>query len=200
MRHKPVGKLSRALGIPITPKAAKVMDERQTRPGQHGRSRHVPSEYGLRLREKQRLREQYFISEAHLRRAFAAAARRPGPTGENLFADLERRLDAVVVRAGFARSVYQARQLVSHGHIEVNEHRLDRPGARLDDGDVVTVREPSRSMPVFVAAREAPDPPAVPAYLEVRHDLLAVRVVRAARRHEVPVTCDEQLVIEFYAR
>lgn len=188
------------MGIPITPKAAKVMDARQTRPGQHGRSRHVPSEYGLRLREKQRLRAQYFISEAHLRRAFAAAARRAGRTGENLFADLERRLDAVVVRAGLARSVYQARQLVSHGHIEVNQQRLDRPGARLEDGDVVTVRETSRSMPVFVAARETPDLPAVPAYLDVRPDLLAVRVVRAARRHEVPVTCDEQLVVEFYAR
>jgi small subunit ribosomal protein S4 len=199
VRHKPVGKLSRALGIALTPKAEKILDERPSRPGQHGTSRHVLSEYGRRLREKQRLRAQYFISEAHLRRTFAHAVRRPGPTGENLFADLERRLDAVVLRAGLARTVYQARQLVGHGHIEVNGRRVDRPGARLVDGDVVSVRARSHGMPVFLAAREEPAV-AVPAYLEVRRDLLAARLVRDARRHEVPVTCDEQLVVEYYAR
>ncbi len=199
MRHKPVGKLSRALGIALTPKAERILDERPARPGQHGTSRHVLSEYGRRLREKQRLRAQYFISEAHLRRTFALASRRTGPTGENLFADLERRLDAVVLRAGLARTVYQARQLVSHGHIEVNGRRLDRPGARLSDGDVVQVRAGSHAMPVFAAAREEPRV-AVPHYLDIRREQLAVQVVRAARREEVPVTCDEQLVIEYYAR
>jgi small subunit ribosomal protein S4 len=199
VRHKPVGKRSRALGIALTPKAERILDERPARPGQHGKARHVLSEYGRRLREKQRLREQYFISEAHLRRTFALAARRPGPTGENLFADLERRLDAVVLRSGFARTVYQARQLVSHGHLEVNGRRLDRPGARLADGDVVSVRARSHAMPAFVAAREQPLVD-VPRYLDVRRDLLAVQVLRGARRDEVPVTCEEQLVIEFYAR
>lgn len=199
MRHKPVGKLSRALGIPITMKAAKVLDRREARPGQHGRARHNLSDYGRRLREKQRLREQYYISETQLRRTFAEAQRRPGPTGENLFSDLERRLDAVVLRAGFARSIYQARQLVSHGHIQVNDRRLDRPGARLGDGDVMTVREQSWGVPIFRVARDAPLLEQIPPYLEVRREVLAARVVRAARRDEVPVTCDEQLVIEYYA-
>jgi hypothetical protein len=123
VRHKPVGKRSRALGIALTPKAEKILDERPSRPGQHGTSRHLLPEYGRRLREKQRLPEQYFISE--------------------------------------------------------------------------TAR--SHAMPVFAAAREEPAV-AVPAYPDVRRDLLAVHVMRPACREEVPVTCDEQLVIEYYAR
>lgn len=200
MKHAPAGKLSRSLGIAITPKGGKVLDERPYRPGQHGRRRRDQTEYGLRLLEKQRLKAQYFISEKQLRRAFDAAARRPGRTDENLIADLERRLDAVVLRAGFARTIYQARQLVSHGHIQVNGDRVNLPAYRLRDGDFVSVKPASAEMPVFVAAREQANVEKTPAYLEVFSDQLATRLLRAPSRTEVPVICDVHLVVEYYAR
>lgn len=200
MRHKPAGSLSRSLGIPLTPKGAAVLDERPYRPGQHGRRRRDLTEYGRRLLEKQRLRAQYFISERQLRRAFADAARRPGRTDENLIADLERRLDAVVLRAGFARTIYQARQLVSHGHVLVNGSRVNIPSYRLKDGDYASIKPSSAHQPVFVAAREQENVATTPPYLEVRSDLLTARVLRDARRDECPVLCDAQLVVEYYAR
>ena len=200
MRHKPVGSLSRSLGIPVSPAGAKVLEERSYRPGQHGRRRHELSEYGRRLREKQRLRAQYFISEKQLRRYFEEASRRGGRTDDNLVRDLERRLDAVVLRSGFAKSVYQARQLVTHGHVLVNGKRLDRPAARLTDGDFIQIKEGSREMPVFVAAREQAHVDSTPPYLEVYPNALLSRVLRDAERAEVPIICDVQLVVEYYAR
>jgi len=200
MRHKPVGSLSRSLGIGITPKGAKVLDERPSRPGQHGRDRHTLTEYGTRLREKQRLRAQYHITERQLQRAFPEAARKPGRTGDNLIADLERRLDTVVLRAGFARSIYQARQLVSHGHVLVDGVRLNLPAYRVQDGEIVSIKPASTLMPVFVAAREGAHVDSTPPYLEVNRELLAARVLREAVRAESPVVCDMQLVVEYYAR
>jgi small subunit ribosomal protein S4 len=200
VRHKPVGSLSRSLGIAVTPKGHKVLEERGYRPGQHGRRRQDVSEYGRRLKEKQRLKAQYFISEKQLRRAFADAARKPGRTDVNLIQDLERRLDAVVLRSGFARSVYQARQLVSHGHVLVNDEKVDRPAYRLADGDVIAIRPKSHAMPVFVAAKEGTHVDSTPRYLEVLPHALMARVVRAAQRDEIPVVCDLQLVVEYYAR
>lgn len=200
MRHKPVGSLSRSLGVAVSPRGAKVLEERGYRPGQHGRRRQDVSEYGRRLKEKQRLKAQYFISEKQLRRAFAEASRKAGRTDVNLIQDLERRLDAVVLRAGFARSVYQARQLVSHGHVLVNDVKVDRPAQRLRDGDVVAIRAKSHDMPVFVAAREGANAETVPGYVEVLPTRLMARVVRDAQRDEIPVICDLQLVVEYYAR
>lgn len=200
MKHRPAGSLSRSLGIAVTPKGATVLDERPYRPGQHGRRRRDLTEYGRRLLEKQRLRAQYFISEKQLRRVFADAARRPGRTDENLVSDLERRLDAVVLRAGLARTIYQARQLVSHGHIQVDGERVTVPGYRLRDGSTVSARPASADLPVFVAARMGANVERTPAYLEVWPDRLAARVLRTAARDEVPVVCDVPLVVEYYAR
>ncbi len=198
MLHKPVTKLSRSLGIPLTDKAARIMEVRSYRPGVHGRARHTPSEYGVRLREKQRLKAQYHVSERQLRRAFAEAARRSGPTGDNLVADLERRLDATVLRAGLARTVYQARQMVSHGHVEVDGRRLDVPSARVAVGQQVRIRAASRHLPVLEEVRSGASS-AVPAYLSVDPVALTVEHLRPAQRAEVPVVCDVQLVVEFYA-
>lgn len=200
MRHKPVVKLSRALGVPLTDKAARIMEVRSYRPGQHGRSRQVLSEYARRLREKQLVRAQYHVSERYLRRAFEAASRASGATGENLLAGLERRLDATVLRSGFARTIYQARQLVSHGHVLVNGRRVDIPSARVRTDDVVQVKASSFDLPVFQEARalSTADRP-VPGYLQVERSSLMVRHVRPANRSEIPVVCDEQLVVEYYA-
>lgn len=199
-RPRPKVKLSRALGIALTPKCAKYLENRPYPPGQHGRGRKRESDYKLRLREKQRLRAQYNLREAQLANAFDRAVRAAGNTGEVLLADLEMRLDALVLRAGFARTIYQARQFVVHRHILVNGRRVDRPSYRLRPGDLLTVAERSRALPPFQAAATGAHVEQVPPYLEVDHGRLTARLLRRPERSEIPVICDEQLVVEHYSR
>lgn len=195
---RPKAKLSRALGIPLTPKCVKYFERRPYPPGVHGRGRKSTSDYKVRLLEKQRLRAQYNVSEAQLRRAFDRAAKAGGKTGEALIADLESRLDATVLRAGFARTIYQARQFVVHRHITVNGSRVDKPSYRVRPGDVVGVTERSRNMIAFQEA--VTSELQVPGYLDVLPGALLAQVARTPERSEVPVRCDEQLVVEFYSR
>src|SRR4051795_8388688 len=154
-------RLSRALGIPLTPKAAKYLEKRPYAPGEHGRTkRKTDSDYAVRLREKQRLRAQYGIREAQLRIVFNEARRAAGLTGENLVELLEQRLDALVLRAGFARTTAQARQLVVpragcprptarprqlvvHRHILIDGKIVDRPSYRVKPGQLIHVKEKS---------------------------------------------------------
>jgi small subunit ribosomal protein S4 len=198
---RPKAKLSRALGIPLTPKCVKYFEKRPFPPGVHGRSRRKSSDYQVRLLEKQRLRHQYNISEAQMRRAYEDAHRGEGKTGENLVSLLERRLDAIVHRAGLARTVYQARQLVVHGHFTVDGKKVDRPSYRLKPGQVVEVKAASRQKPPFqiAAAGAHLDGPTAP-YLSTAVEELRTTVIRNPLRTEIPVLCDEQLVVEFYAR
>jgi small subunit ribosomal protein S4 len=196
---RPKIRLSRRLGMPLTPKAVAYFERRPYPPGEHGRKRKQASDYSTRLLEKQRLRAQYDISETQLRRAFDRAKRAGGKTGEALIQDLESRLDATVLRAGFARTVYQARQFVTHQHVLVNGRRVDRPSYRLRPGDFVQIAERSRTKePFVVAASGAHAEP--PSYLEVRLSDLVARVERTPTREEIPVVCEEQLVVEYYSR
>ncbi|MGW4501032.1 30S ribosomal protein S4 [Micromonospora sp. NPDC004336] len=203
MNHpRPKARLSRALGIPLTRKCVRYLERRPFPPGVHGRQRRKTSDYQVRLLEKQRLRHQYNVSETQLRRAFDEAARSAGKTGESLVALLERRLDAVVHRAGLTRSIYQARQLVAHGHFTVDGRKVDRPSYRLRPGQVVAVRERSRASTPFqlaAAGANAAEGPTRP-YLSVELAELRATLLREPARHEVPVLCDEQLVVEFYSR
>lgn len=202
MPKTPVVKKSRALGIALTPKSTKYFESRPYPPGEHGRGRKQNSDYKVRLLEKQRLRAQYDVSERQLVRAYERAAKTQGKTGEALVIELERRLDALLLRSGLARTIYQSRQMVVHGHIEVNGAKVDKPSFRVRPEDVVTVRERSRSKPLFEVARAggfAPDG-AVPSYLQVNREALAFRLDREPNRREIPVICDEQLVVEYYAR
>jgi small subunit ribosomal protein S4 len=180
------------------------MERRPYGPGEHGRARKKQdSDYAVRLREKQRLRAQYGIREAQMTRAFEEAKRTKGLTGENLIELLEMRLDALVLRAGFARTIAQARQLVVHRHITVDGKRVDRPSFRVAEGQLIGVHERSETMTPFqVAAAGAHRDvlPAVPGYLDVKLEALQARLVRRPKRSEVPVTCEEQLVVEYYAR
>jgi small subunit ribosomal protein S4 len=198
---RPKAKLSRALGIPLTPKCVKYFEKRPFPPGVHGRGRRKASDYQVRLLEKQRLRHQYNISEAQMRKAYEDAHRAEGKTGEAMVTLLERRLDAVVHRAGLARTIYQARQLVVHGHFTVDGKKVDRPSFRLKPGQVVRVRERSREKPPFeiAAAGAHLDGPTAP-YLSTAVEELRTTLLRVPARTEVPVLCDEQLVVEFYAR
>ena len=196
-------RLSRALGVPLTPKAQRHMEKRPYAPGQHGRTRRKSdSDFAVRLREKQRLRAQYNLREAQLRRVFEEARTAPGLTGESLVELLEMRLDALVLRSGFARSMAQARQLVVHRHIMVNGQLVDRPSFRVKPGQMIHVKPRSEEMDPFqVAAAGAHQDvlPPVPAYLDVSIDTLQATLVRRPQRDEVPVTCDVQLVVEYYA-
>ncbi|QNO36400.1 30S ribosomal protein S4 [Protaetiibacter sp. SSC-01] len=196
-------RLSRALGIPLTPKAARYLEKRPYAPGEHGRTkRKADSDYAVRLREKQRLREQYGIREKQLRIVFNEARRTQGLTGENLVELLEMRLDALVLRAGFARTTAQARQFVVHRHILVDGKIVDRPSFRVKPGQLIHVKERSESTEPFQVAAAGGHVdvlPKTPGYLEVELDKLQARLVRRPKRAEVPVTCDVQLVVEYYA-
>ena len=184
-------RLSRALGVALTPKAARYLEKRPYAPGEHGRTkRKADSDYAVRLREKQ------------LRIAFNEARRTDGLTGENLVELLEMRLDALVVRSGFARTTAQARQLVVHRHILVDGQLVDRPSFRVKPGQLVHVKPKSEGLEPFqvsAAGGHAEVLPPVPGYLEVDLSTLQARLVRRPKRAEVPVTCDVQLVVEYYA-
>ncbi|CAH0146162.1 30S ribosomal protein S4 [Plantibacter sp. VKM Ac-2885] len=196
-------RLSRALGIALTPKAAKYLEKRPYAPGEHGRSkRKADSDYAVRLREKQRLRAQYGIREAQLKIAFQEARRTQGLTGENLVEILETRLDALVLRSGFARTTAQARQMVVHRHIMVDGQLVDRPSFRVKPGQLIHVKprsEGTEPFQVAAAGGHVDVLPKVPAYLSVELDKLQARLERRPKRAEVPVTCEVQLVVEYYA-
>ncbi|HEV7741663.1 MAG TPA: 30S ribosomal protein S4 [Pseudolysinimonas sp.] len=196
-------RLSRALGIPLTPKAAKYLEKRPYGPGEHGRTkRKTDSDYAVRLREKQRLREQYGIREKQLRIVFNEARGAKGLTGENLVELLEMRLDALVLRAAFARTTAQARQMVVHRHILVDGQLVDRPSFRVKPGQLIHVKERSEGTEPFQVAAAGGHVdvlPKTPAYLEVELDKLQARLIRRPKRAEVPVTAEVQLVVEYYA-
>jgi len=202
-RTRSKSRLSRALGIPLTPKAARYLEKRPYPPGEHGRTRRkADSDYAVRLREKQRLRAQYGIREAQLRRVFEEARKASGRTGEALVELLEMRLDALVLRAGFARTTAQARQMVVHRHILVDGQLVDRPSFRVKPGQMIHVKPKSEDMDPFQVAAAGGHVdvlPPVPGYLEVELDKLQAVLTRRPKRDEVPVTCDVQLVVEYYA-
>lgn len=197
----PKVKLSRKLGIAITPKAVKYMEKRPYPPGQHGPAkggRPPKSEYGKQLLEKQRLRFQYNVSERQMRNYFLKALKSKHATGEMLVQLLESRLDAIVLRAGFARTIFASRQFVAHGHIEVNGERVDIPSYRVRQGDVVSVRQKSRQLAPILEAM-AGVPPAI-AYVERDWINMQATFVRIPLREEVPVICEVEKVVEFYSK
>ncbi|USR80181.1 30S ribosomal protein S4 [Arcanobacterium pinnipediorum] len=202
-RSRKLVRQSRALGLALTPKAERYMQRRPYRPGEHGRGRVKESDYSIRLKEKQRLRAQYGIREAQLRKVWDEARRIDGMSGENLVELLEMRLDALVLRAGFARTISQARQVVVHRHILVDGKLVDRPSFRVKPGQVVQVKPRSQASAQFLAAAQGQHAsvlPAVPEYLKVELEKLRFELVRRPKRAEVPITCDVQMVVEFYSR
>ena len=199
-RTGPKVRISRALGIALTPKAAKVMEKKPHPPGEHGRVqnfRRKVSDYKRQLMEKQKLRAQYNIHERQMRNYFTKAHSKKGNTGDNLLQMLEMRLDAVVLRGGFATTIYAARQLVTHGHILVNGARVDVPGYTVKVGDVVGVRTKSQQNPGIQQAMA--DAQRIP-YLTLDTNMLTIRVTEIPARELIPIICDVPLVIEFYSR
>jgi small subunit ribosomal protein S4 len=178
----------------------KAFERRPYPPGQHGRGRIKESEYLLQLQEKQKARYSYGVLERQFRRYYEEAVKRPGKTGENLLQILESRLDNVVYRAGIARTRRQARQLVSHGHFVVNGERVNVPSYRVSQYDIIDVRDKSRSMLPFVAAKESYGDRPVPGWLQVVPESLRVLVHQLPERDEISAPVSEQLIVELYSK
>jgi len=176
-----------------------AVDRRAYAPGEHGQSRKKVSEYGIQLREKQKARRIYGVMEKQFRKYFEEAERQKGVTGENLIRLLERRLDNVVYRLGFAVSRPQARQLVMHGHFTVNGQKVDIPSYLVSPGDVIAVKNRSQSSPVFQAAKEA-GKANVPSWLESDLEALKARVVSMPEGEDLDVPIEAHLIVELYSR
>jgi len=202
----PVSRLCRREGMKLYLKGAKCytkkcpFERRPNPPGQHGVRRRKVSEYGVQLREKQKMRRIYSVHERQFKRYFETAERRPGVTGENLLRLLETRLDNVVYRMGFATSRAQARQLVAHGHFAINGRTTTIPSHQVSEGDKVEVRETSRKSEYFKTARETMKGAQRPDWLSVDGDQLAGSVTALPRRDQMPLELNEQLVVEYYSR
>ena len=173
-------------------------------PGQHGNSMRrgkALAGYGLQLREKQKVKRIYFVLEGQFRNYFEKAARQKGITGENLLTLLERRLDNAVYRAGFATSRRQARQLVNHGHIEVNGRKVDIPSFQVKPGDMVSVREASRTNPHVEGAWQTAGGRGRPNWIAPADEAgMSARVVTLPTRQDIDRSINEQLIVELYSK
>lgn len=184
-----------------TPKCA--MERRAYAPGQHGQSRRFrrrQTDYAAQLRQKQRARRFYGVLERQFRRYFREAERRPGLTGENLVIILETRLDNAVFRLGFGDSRAQARQLVQHGHFDVNGRRTDIPSYLMKPGDVISVRPRSRRLSYFRDIRDSLQDVAAPDWLSLDPEAMEGRVLALPSRETLQVPFDEQFIVAYYSR
>ena len=169
-------------------------------PGQHGQGRKKSSEYGLQLRAKQTARRFYGVQENQFHHYFEIAERKPGITGDNLLKILESRLDNVVYRVGFASSRAEARQLVGHGHYEVNGKRVDIASYLLKAGDVVSICEKSRSLDKIKAVVEANSARPTPEWIDVDKTALTAKVVALPNRDQIDAPVEDQLIVELYSK
>jgi len=178
-----------------------AIERRSYAPGEHGKTRRIKeTNYGVQLREKQKVRRMYGVLERQFRNYFEKAAESKGVTGEVLLQMLERRLDNVVYRVGFAANRSQARQLVRHGHLLVNGRKVDIPSFLVKPGDEVMVREKSRKLLVIVNALEARKGQTAPEWLELSPERLAGRILNVPSRAAIAAPVNEQLIVELYSK
>jgi small subunit ribosomal protein S4 len=204
----PVCRLCRREGMKLFLKGERchsekcAIEKRNFAPGQHGKDRKPKIVgYGLQLREKQKARRYYGLLELQFRNLFEKAAAMKGITGENLLNMLERRLDNTVYRMGFGTSRAQARQVVRHGHIQVNGRKVNIPSFTVRPGDVVEVREKSKDNPTILAARDATAHAPSPNWLDVDREALRARIIAQPKRDElVQIQLNEQLIVELYSK
>ncbi|HWO89777.1 MAG TPA: 30S ribosomal protein S4 [Gemmatimonadales bacterium] len=202
-------KLCRREGTKLFLKGARCMTEkcsvekRAYAPGQHGQTsarRRKASQYARQLREKQKVKRIYGLTERQFRNTFERINREPGITGENLLIALETRLDNVVYRMGFAASRKAARQLVSHGHVQVNGRRVDVPSFRLRQGDEIRVAPGSKDIESVVAALDLASKGQTVAWLAVDREARTGRITEQPTRDTIPVAAEEQLIVELYSK
>jgi len=177
-----------------------AIERRNYPPGQHGRRRSKLLGYGIQLREKQKVKRIYGLLESQFRLAFARANSRKGITGANLLEELERRLDNVVYALGFAASRAQARQLVLHGHVTVNGKKCSIPSYRVAKGQVVAIKEKSRTNEQIKASVETARARGVPAWLDLTPESFSGKVVELPKREDIKLPIQEQLIVELYSK
>jgi small subunit ribosomal protein S4 len=177
-----------------------AIERRNYPPGQHGQGRPKFSEYSIQLREKQKVKRMYGLLEKQFRRTFAEAARSRGITGETLLVLLERRLDNVTYRLGFAGSRAEARTLVRHGHITVNGKKVNIPSYTVRVGEVVAVKEPSRQITRVLSALEGSQRRGVPDWAEVDRDACSGRIKLLPSRSDITMPINEKLIVELYSK
>jgi len=196
-------KIDRRLGQKLWGRAKSPLNKRESRPGQHGERRmSKPSDYGLQLKAKQKLKGYYGnILERQFRRIYEEARRFKGSTSEHLIGLLERRLDAIVYRAKFVPTVFAARQFVSHGHVLVNGKKVNIPSYQVKVGDKVEVKEKSKQLGIVLEANQLAERD-VPDYVEVDHSRQVATYARVPALADVPypVQMEPNLVVEFYSR
>jgi small subunit ribosomal protein S4 len=202
-----VCRLCRRDGMKLFLKGAKCfsdkcpIEKRNFAPGQHGKDRKAKIVgYGLQLREKQKAKRIYFTQESQFRNYFEKAARSKGVTGERLLQSLERRLDNVVYRLGFAQSRRQARQLVRHGHVHVNSHKVNIPSYEVSAGEEISIRESSKKLTVLELAKEFASHGTLPNWLEVDRDAYKARILSLPKREDIQLPVNEQLIVELYSK
>ena len=203
IRGRPRLKIVRRLGVQLPGLTRKDGERRPTPPGQHGPTggRRKKSLFRKRLEEKQKVRFNYGVTEAQMRRYMATANGMPGVTGHNFLALLERRLDNVVFRLGLAPTIQAARQLVSHGHVLVDGRRVDRPSFQLASGMTVKLGERAREFASVLASVERGPMVRLPGYLAMDpDDRFSGRVLSLPQRHDVPFAVEESAIVEHYAR
>lgn len=178
-----------------------AFERRGYAPGEHGKNRRIKeTNYGTQLREKQKARRIYGLLERQFRHTFSKASVAKGVTGEVLLQMLERRLDNVTFRLGFAPSRSAARQLVRHGHITVNGRRVDIPSLQVRAGDELALREKSKNLTAVASSLEARKGQGVPEWLELNASALSGRVLNIPSRQSIPVPINEQLIVELYSK
>jgi small subunit ribosomal protein S4 len=195
----PATRKSRRLGVDLVG-GDQSFEKRPYPPGQHGRARIKESEYRQQLQEKQKARFSYGVMEKQFRRYYEEANRLPGKTGDNLLRILESRLDNVVYRAGIARTRRMARQLVSHGHFTVNGVKVDIPSYRVEQHDIIDVKEKSLNTDPFVIARETAGDRPIPGWLQVIGDRQRILVHQLPERAQIDIPLTEQLIVELYSK
>ena len=195
-------KINRRLGVNLWGRPKSPINKREYGPGQHGQRRKKPTDFGVQLMAKQKLRGYYGnISEKQFRKYYAEAVRVHGSSSEYLIELLERRLDSVVYRMKFAITPFAARQFISHGHVQVNGRRVNIPSYRVKDGDTIEVKEKSKQLAMVLDAAQSTERD-VPEYLEVDHRAMKGRFARTPKLSDVPypVQMEPNLVIEYYSR
>ncbi len=195
-------KINRRLGVNLWGRPKSPINKREYPPGQHGQRRRKPSDFGVQLAAKQKLKGYYGnIGERQFRRYYQEASRRRGDTGQRLVELLERRLDAVIYRAKFVPTVFAARQFVNHGHILVNGKRVNIPSYQVRDGDVVQIKDKSRELPLVLDAIDSAERD-VPDYINLNLKDMSATYLRGPKLADVPypVQMEPHLVVEFYSR
>ena len=177
-----------------------AIERRNFPPGQHGKRRQKILGYGIQLREKQKVKRFYGLLEGQFRLTFEKAERMRGVTGENLLGLLERRLDNVVHRLGFAASRAQARQLIRHGHVTVNSRKVNIPSVTVGQGAVIAIKAKSRQNPLIAGAVETAKGRGVPAWLELFAGEFQGKVVTLPKREDVALAVNEKLIVELYSK